>query len=271
MSQKLTHSHRGILTDFEKEPLERVPIPVRDDDLSIRDDTAISGAETWEYGAPETVQSPETFQSPETLQSPETVELGGVSEPSQFAERAVLPHECGACMGPVPHVEGRSPHHRARVCVPAPAAPPVVGVPAPVAPRPTTTIVGMPPVVAPRPTTTTVLGVVPAAPRPTTTIVMGAPAPVIAPRPMTTIVGVPPAVAPAMPTTTVVVPAPAPRPITVPVPVPAPVPAPAPVPMPVPVPVPVPRHGDDDDATKAVPKVVERMPLLKLTEEADAE
>lgn len=253
MSQKLTQFPREISPAFEKEPLERVPIPVREDDLSIRDDTVVNGVESWGYGAPDTVQYPETFQSPET------VELGGLSEPQQVYERAVLPPACESCVGPVPHVEARSPHHRARVCVPAPAAPlpatTVVGLPAPVVPRPTTTIVGVP---------------APVAPRPTTTIIMGAPAPVIAPRPMTTIVGVPPAVAPAMPTTTVVVPAPAPRPITVPVP--APVPAPAPVPMPVPVPVAVPRRGDDDDdATKAVPKVVERMPLLKLTEEADAE
>ncbi|KAI7783105.1 hypothetical protein LA080_012559 [Diaporthe eres] len=98
------------------------------------------------------------------------------------------------------------------------------------APLPGTTIVGVPAPVAPRPTTTTVLGVAPAAPRPTTTTILGAPAPVIAPRPM---------------------------------PVPVPVPAPAPAPVPVPVPVAVPHH-DDDDATKAVPKVVERMPLIKM-------
>lgn len=238
---------------METQSLEGATLLVRDDDLSIRDDTEVNETGSLEYGAPE-----------ETVESPaESMELVGYQgEASQFEERAVLPHECGACVGPVPHMlEAR--HHRARVCVPAPAAPlpgtTVVAVPA--APRPTTTIVmGAPAPVAPRPTTTTVVGVAPAAPRPTTTIIMGAPAPV-APRPMTTTIIMPAAA----PTTTVVAPVPAPvepRPIPVPVPVPAPAPAPAPVP--VPVPVPVPAHHDDDEVNKAVPKVVERMPLLKL-------
>lgn len=235
-----TESHREILPALETESLEGAVLLVRDDDLSIRDDTEVNDTGSLEYAAPE-----------ETVESPvENMELVGYQgEPSQFAERAVLPHECGACVGPVPHMrEAR--HHRARVCVPAPAAPlpgTTVVMPAPVAPRPTTTIVGVPAPVAPRPMTTTII--MPAA-APTLTTVLGAP---------------PPAVVPAMPTTTVVAPVPAPvEPRPMPVPIPVPAPAPAPAPMPVPVPVPVPGHHEDDDATKAVPKVVERMPLLKV-------
>ncbi|KAK7712518.1 hypothetical protein SLS64_004902 [Diaporthe eres] len=133
-----------ILPAFEKEPLERVPLLVRDDDLSIRDDTEVTETGSWEYGAPE-----------ETIEAPaENTELQAIAgEPSQFDERAVLPHECA---------------------------------PAPLEPRP------------------------------------------------------------------------------MPIPVPVPAPAPAPAPVAVPVPVAVPHHDDDDDATKAVPKVVERMPLIKM-------
>ncbi|KAK7728430.1 hypothetical protein SLS63_006659 [Diaporthe eres] len=88
-----------ILPAFEKEPLERVPLLVRDDDLSIRDDTEVTETGSWEYGAPE-----------ETIEAPaENTELQAIAgEPSQFDERAVLPHECAPVAVPVPVAV---PHH----------------------------------------------------------------------------------------------------------------------------------------------------------------